>query len=331
MIQTRYSRSTSRHSPALHFVLVLGALTALIGCTAKEAIMPAPHTPQAPLESILAPGTQVERVAAGFQFTEGPVWHPDGYLLFSDIPANTIYRWTPGETEATVYRKPSNHSNGLTLDAQGRLIACEHDRRLSRQETDGTITAIATHYQGGRLNSPNDVVVHSDGSIYFTDPPYGLPGQKEGKEQPWNGVYRLAADGTLTLLDDSFERPNGLAFSPDEKTLYVDDSYRDHIRAFDVLPDGTLANGRVFADLGDPGAGGVPDGMKVDVLGNVFCTGPGGIWVISPDGEQLGRIVVPQQPANLAWGDADYKTLYITARTGLYRVRTLTGGKPAGG
>jgi gluconolactonase len=293
--------------------------------------MPSPSSTAEVPTSPIDPQAKIEQIASGFQFTEGPVWHPEGYLLFSDIPANTIYQWTPGESKATVYRKPSNHSNGLTFDAQTRLIACEHDRRVSRTEADGTVTAIATHYDNGRLNSPNDVVVHSNGSVYFTDPPYGLPNQKEGKEQPCNGVYRLAPDGTLTLLDDSFERPNGLAFSPDEQTLYVDDSYKDHIRAFDVLPDGTLANGRVFADLSLPGAQGVPDGMKVDRLGNVFCTGPGGIVVVSPEGEILGRIEVPEQPANLAWGDADYKTLYITARTGLYKVRTLIGGAPAGG
>jgi sugar lactone lactonase YvrE len=292
--------------------------------------MPVTTVPPALSGSILSPGTAVEKVLGGFQFTEGPVWHPDGYLLFSDIPANTIYHWTPGSSEAVVFRSPSGHSNGLTLDSQDRLLACEHDRRVSRTERDGTVAGIATHYQDRRLNSPNDIVVKSDGSIYFTDPPYGLPGQSEGKELDWNGVYRLAPDGTLTLLDDSFERPNGLAFSPDERTLYVDDSYRDHIRAFDVQRDGTLANGRVFADLSDPAAGGVPDGMKVDVQGNVYCTGPGGIWVLSPEGETLGRIEVPEQPANLAWGDRDYQTLYITARTGVYRVRTLIGGRPAG-
>jgi len=320
-------------SRTLGYLAIQSAVAfALTCCTIKETPMPkskgAPETPTSPIE----PGAQVEQVASGFQFTEGPVWHPDGYLLFSDIPADTIYQWTPGAAEATVYRKPSGHSNGLTLDAQGRLIACEHDRRVSRTEADGTVTAIATHYEGSRLNSPNDIVFKSDGSIYFTDPPYGLPGQTEGKELDCNGVYRLTPDGTLTLLDDSFERPNGLAFSPDEKTLYVDDSYKDHIRAFDVqTPEGTLANGRVFADLSDAGAQGVPDGMKVDVLGNVFCTGPGGIWIVSPDGVKLGRIEVPETPSNLAWGDPDYRTLYITARTGLYKVRTLTGGAPAGG
>ena len=270
----------------------------------------------------------VEKVAGGFQFTEGPVWVPDGSLLFSDIPANIIYKWTPGGASAEVFRQPSGHANGLTLDAQGRLLACEHDRRVSRTEADGTVVALAERYEGVRLNSPNDIVVKSDGSIYFTDPPYGLPGHEADSELGYNGVFRLAPDGTLTLLDDSFERPNGLAFSPDERVLYVDDTQRQHIRAFDVQPDGTLANGRVFAELVKPGAGGRPDGMKVDVRGNVYCTGPGGVWVYTPAGEHLGVIETPEIPANLAWGDDDLKTLYITARTGLYRVRTAVGGAP---
>jgi sugar lactone lactonase YvrE len=282
-------------------------------------------------ESIVGSAAEVQKLAGGFQFVEGPVWHPDGYLLFSDIPANTIYRWVPGASGAEVYRRPSNHSNGLTLDRENRLLACEHDRRVSRTEPDGTVASIAERYQGRRLNSPNDIVCKSDGSIYFTDPPYGLPKQTEGKELDYNGVFRLAPDGTLTLLDDTFVRPNGLAFSPGEKTLYVDDTAEMHIRAFDVLPDGTLANGRVFVDMREPGKDGVPDGMKVDVLGNVFCTGPGGIWVLSPEGEAVGRIEVPEVPANLAWGNADGKTLYITARTGLYCVRVKAGGAPAGG
>lgn len=279
------------------------------------------------LEAILG-GAAVEKVTAGFQFTEGPVWVPEGFLLFSDIPANTIYRWAPGSGSAEVWREPSGHSNGLTLDRQGRLVACEHDRRVSRTEADGAVVPIAERYQGKRLSSPNDIVVRSDGSIYFTDPPYGLPGKTEGKELDFSGVFRLSPDGTLTLLDESFELPNGLAFSPDESVLYVDDSHRAHIRAFDVQTDGTLANGRVFADLTNPEAQGVPDGMKVDVHGNVFCTGAGGIWVIAPSGDVLGVIAVPEVPANLAWGDDDLKTLYITARTGLYRVRTRTGGAP---
>jgi sugar lactone lactonase YvrE len=270
----------------------------------------------------------VEKIAGGFQFTEGPVWVPDGYLLFSDIPADTIYRWTPGSAAAEVFRKPSGRSNGLTLDREGRLVACEHDRRLSRTEKDGRVVALAERYEVRRLNSPNDVVVKSDGCVYFTDPPYGLPRQEEGRELDFNGVYCLAPDGTLTLLDDSFDRPNGLAFSPDERVLYVNDSRRGHIRAFDVQSEGALTNGRVFAELKDSGKEGSPDGMKVDVRGNVFCTGPGGIWVFDAAGEPLGLIEVPEVPANLSWGDDDLKTLYITARTGLYRMRMRTGGAP---
>ena len=283
-------------------------------------------------EDVLAPDAVVEKVAGGFKFTEGPVWiSGGGYLLFSDIPANVIYKWEPGSSEATVYRSPSGNSNGLTIDAQGRLLACEHsNRRVSRTEQNGTIVVLADNDQGKKLNSPNDIVVRSDGSIYFTDPPYGLPQQKVGKELDYNGVYRLAPDGSLHLLDDGFERPNGLAFSPDEKTLYVDDSHRMLIRAFVVQADGTLANGRLFAELKEPGQDGVPDGMKVDVRGNVFCTGPGGIWVFTPQGELLGKIELAEVPANLAWGDADGKTLYITAQTGLYRVRVKTGGKLPG-
>jgi sugar lactone lactonase YvrE len=292
--------------------------------------VPPTSVPPIAMEAVIAPGTHVELVAKGFQFTEGPVWHPSGFLLFSDIPASIIYQWTPGASQGVAYRTPSGHSNGLTLDGENRLVACEHDRRLSRTEQDGTVVTLADRYQGQRLNSPNDVVVRSDGSVYFTDPPYGLPNQSEGRELSFNGVYRLAPDGTLALLDASFVRPNGLAFSPDEKTLYVDDSDQGHIRAFDVLPDGSLANGRMFAELKDATQDGVPDGMKVDVQGNVLCTGPGGIWVIDPQGRLIGRIETPEVAANLAWGDADGKTLYITARTGLYRLRTRTGGRKPG-
>jgi gluconolactonase len=271
---------------------------------------------------------RVEKVVDGFQFVEGPVWVPDGALLFSDIPADTIYKWTPGEDKAEVFRRPSGHPNGLTLDRQGRLLACEHDRRVSRTERDGKVVTLAERYDGKRLNSPNDIAVKSDGGVYFTDPPYGLPGQSEGKELAFQGVYRIEPDGAVILLDASFERPNGLAFSPDERVQDVDDSYGGHIRAFDVGDDGMLSNGRVFAELERPGAAGVPDGMKVDIHGNVFCTGPGGIWVIAPSGKVLGTIEVPEAPANLAWGDGDLRTLYITARTSSYPIRLRTGGAP---
>jgi gluconolactonase len=271
---------------------------------------------------------EVEKIAGGFEFTEGPVWSPEGYLLFSDIPANTIYRWTPGSTSAEVLRRPSGHSNGLTFDGEGRLLACEHDRRVSRTE-EGRVVTLADSYNGGRLNSPNDVVVKSDGGVYFTDPPFGLPNREEGKELDFNGVFRLSSDGSLTLLDNTFSLPNGLAFSPDERVLYVDDSHMGHIRAFDVQADGTLSNGRVFAEIRNPGEEvGGGDGMKVDVEGNVFCTGRGGVFVFDSDGELLGSIVAPEIPANVAWGDDDLKTLYITARTGLYKIRVKTGGAP---
>lgn len=261
------------------------------------------------------------KIAEGFQFTEGPVW-VDDYLLFSDIPADTIYKYTD-VTE--LFLKPSGHSNGLTLDKQGRLIICEHDRRLTRMEEDGSKTVLADTYDEKRLNSPNDVVVKSDGSVYFTDPPYGLPNRKDGKELDFCGVYKLK-DGELTLLDDDIPLPNGLAFSPDEKTLYVADTSSAKIYSYDVTKTG-LENKRVFSDLGEVEGQGGADGMKVDLEDNVFCTGPGGIHVIDPDGIRFGVIRCPEIPANIAWGGPDYKTLYITARTGLYSIETQIGGK----
>ena len=269
----------------------------------------------------------VEHLASGLGFTEGPVWVGDR-LLFSDIPRNRIVQWRmlPEGPELTTLRAPSGNSNGLTLDRSGRLIACEHSaRRVTRTDFVGTITVLADSYQGKRLNSPNDVVVRTDGSVYFTDPPYGLGQGEAWKEQPCNGVYRLAPDGELSRLVDDFDRPNGLAFSPDESVLYVNDTARGHIRAFDVGPDGGIANGRIHAELrGDePGA---PDGMKVDREGNIYCTGPGGFWITDSTGKNLGRVLPPELPANLAWGDADWKGLYLTSRTGLYRMRLNVPG-----
>lgn len=276
------------------------------------------------LGEILAPNTQVEKVAGGFEFTEGPVWHPDGFLLFSDIPANTIYKWQP-KKKTEIFRQPSGNANGNTLDRSGRLVTGEHgNRRLSRTEKDGQIVTLASHYQGKRLNSPNDLVVKSDGSIYFTDPPYGI--EPEQEELGFYGVYHLAPDKTLTLLVDDFVRPNGIVFSPDETKLYVNDSEKGHIRVFDVQSDGMLANGKLFAEMKPSSGEGAADGMKVDIKGNVYSTGPGGVWIFSPNGELLGIIETPEAPANLAWGDSDYKTLYITARNSLYRVRLKNSG-----
>lgn len=279
---------------------------------------------------IVPNGSELEKLATGFMFTEGPIWNAaDGYLLFSDIPGNKIRKWTPaGGIE--IFRKPSGKSNGLTLDKQGKLLACEHaNRRVSRTESDGTVVTIADKYDGKNLNSPNDIVVKSDGSIYFTDPPYGLSaefGNPGEQELPFQGVYRLSADGEmLTLLVDDFEKPNGIAFSPDESILYINDTDKVHIRAFDVNADGTISNGRVFVEVSGDEEGNV-DGMKVDSEGNVYVTGPGGISVYKSSGKKLGRIDLPEVSANLAWGGEDWKTLYITASTSLYRIQLGVAG-----
>ncbi|MGO9569078.1 MAG: SMP-30/gluconolactonase/LRE family protein [Desulfomonilaceae bacterium] len=281
-------------------------------------------------ESIVPSGMKVDKLATGYHFTEGPVWNLDGgFLLFSDIPGNRISKWSQ-QDGISEFRFPSGKSNGLTLDRKGRLIACEHaTRRVSRTEDDGTVVTIASHFDGKKLNSPNDVVVKSDGSVYFTDPPYGLNpvfGTLEAPELPFFGVYRLSPNGDelRLLIDDSV--PNGLAFSPDETLLYVADTEMNHIRVFDVNSDGGTTNGRIFAQIpGDPLA---PDGMKLDSEGNIYVTGKGGIWILNPEGRRLGIIPVPELPANLCWGDKDWKTLYITARTSLYRVRLNIPGVP---
>ena len=269
---------------------------------------------------------RVQRLATGFRFTEGPVWSVQTRsLIFSDIPANKIFTITlNGRVE--IFRNPSGNSNGLTLDLQGRLIACEHgNRRVSRTEHDGSMTILADSFNGKPLNSPNDVVVKNDGAVYFTDPPYGI--KPEQQVQSIQGVYRLSPDGKeLQVVAHDFKGPNGLAFSPDETQLFIDDSStRRHIRVFDVRADGTLANGRLFYDMNVKETGS-PDGMKVDSNGYLFCTGPGGIWVFDPTGRHVGRILIPEQPANCAWGDDDFCSLYITARTSVYRIRVNTPG-----
>ena len=285
------------------------------------------------LEKIVATTEPVKDLAEGFGGSlgpaEGPLWWKEGgYLLFSDIHNDKRMKYAPGQG-VTVFQQPTNRANGLTRDLQGRLLACEHDtRRVTRQELDGSLTVLANSFQGRRLNRPNDVVVKSDGAIYFTDP-WTSPAAPEQWDLTFAGVYRLTPDlGTYSLLIDNFIVPNGLAFSPDESVLYVNDSRRGHIRAFDVLPNGTLAkqSDRVFADLrgSEPG---VPDGMKVDVEGNVYRGGAGGIWVLDPKGKKLGRIV-HGQPAttNIAFGGDDWRTLYITSRNHLGAVKVKIPG-----
>jgi gluconolactonase len=273
-----------------------------------------------------------EKLGTGFLFTEGPLWHPTGkFLLWSDMPGDHMRRWS-AKNGVTTFRQPCNKSNGLTYDRQGRLLACEHaTSQITRTEADGRIVSIATHYQGKQLNSPNDIVCKADGGIYFSDPPYGRAkfyGVERPQELDFQGVYRVGpAPRSTELLVDDFERPNGLCFSLDERRLFINDTARKHIRVFDVTPKGTLTNGRVWAETkGDkPGA---PDGMKLDAAGNVYCCGPGGIHVFNPEATLLEILEVPEYTANFAWGDDDYRSLFITASTSLYRVRRTTPGLP---
>ena len=281
-------------------------------------------------EGVVGNSVEFERLATGFIFTEGPLWHRrDKYLLFSDMPGDHLRRWSQKDG-VTTFRKPCNKSNGLAWDLQGRLIVCEHaSSHLTRTEPDGKITVLASHHDGKELNSPNDVVVKSDGAIYFSDPTYGRKphfGVPREPELSFRGVYRLTPDGkTLTLLADDFGQPNGLCFSLDEKVLFVNDTDKQHIRAFDVKADGTLANSRVWAKTVGEGQG-APDGMKIDSAGNIYCCGPGGIHVFAPDATCLGVIKVPEYTANFCWGDDDLRSLFITASTSVYRIRVATPG-----
>ena len=298
------------------------------------------------LDAIVPPDAKLEKLAGGFLFTEGPVWVPatantSGYLLFSDPNANTIYRWS-ADGQVSVFRTKSGYagfnvgeyhqpgSNGLALDTQGRLTINQHgNRRVVRVEPRGNITVLADQFDGKRLNSPNDLVYRSDGALYFTDPPFGLPKVFDDprKELPYSGVY-CVKDGQVKLVSAELDAPNGLAFSPDEKYLYVNNwnDKKKIILRYDVNQDCTLTNSTLFFDMTNAPGNDSLDGLKVDRQGNVYSTGPGGLWVISPEGKQLGLIKGPEDPHNMAWGDDDSKTLYITALTGIYRIRTNIAG-----
>ena len=305
------------------------------------------------VDAIVPSGAHVEKLADGLGFVEGPVWiHKghEGYLLFSDIPANVIDKWSPNGgvsvfleksgftgSDATDVGGQGNNgrapvillgSNGITLDKQGRVTFCQHgDHGVVRVGKDGKRTTLADSYEGKRLNSPNDLVYKSDGSLYFTDPPFGLRKRDDDpkKALAFNGVYRWS-NRKLEVLSKDLKGPNGIAFSPDEKYLYVNDSSGKFIMRFDALPDGGIANGHIITDMKADARPGVPDGMKVDRRGNIYCTGPGGFWIMSPEGKHIATVLTKELPANLAWGDADGKTLYLTARTGLYRIRLNVAG-----
>jgi len=292
------------------------------------------HKPE--MLELIAEDAEVERLGTGFTFTEGPLWHPDGYLLFSDMPGDVRRRWDE-ESGVTEVANPSNKGNGMTWDLDGRLLVCEHvTSSLVRMNPDGTGSgreALATHYDGRELNSPNDVVVKSDGSIYFTDPTYGrMPGFGLEREQEldFQGVYRLpAGGGELELVVDDFAQPNGLCFTADESLLYINDTDRAHIRVFEVGSDGSLRGGDVLADgigTGELESGELVDGMKLDEPGSIWVTGPKGVWVFSPEGEHLGVLEVPENVGNLNWGGPDWNWLFIPASTSMYRVQTKVSG-----
>lgn len=301
------------------------------------------------LSEVLEPGEPV-LVATGFVFTEGPLWHPDGFLYLSDVDAFIHYTVSLPDGAANVIRTDSGGANGATFDIDGRLVMCEQEaRRVVRTEPDGSIIVIADSYLGTRLNRCNDVVGKSDGSLYFTDPDRLLP--ESERQMGTSAVYRVSPDGGLHQVATDMNHPNGIAFSPDETKLYVSNSRPDpHLHVYDVDADGSLKNGRVFADMpyipAAPGAtferrpgdirsavekGGVPDGLKVDMEGRIYCTGPGGTWVWEAGGAHLGIIRTPEVPANVAWGDSDRRTLYMACRTSLYRLRTRTPGTPIPG
>jgi len=328
----------------LHVVLLSAAMAALFACGGAEA---PPETESASavdhgvgtilrvdpaFDAIVPADYKIEKLGDGMVFTEGPIWVREGgpYLLFSDVRGNAIYQWTPGGSVMPFIQpvfEGGVGSNGLTLDSQGRLMIAEHGKRqISRLPLpkEGERETVVDKYEGKRLNSPNDLVYKSDGWLYFTDPPYGLAKLEDDPERDldFNGIFRLSPDEkTLELLNRDQTRPNGIGFSPDEKTLYVanSDTAKKLWMAYDVTDDGKLENGRVFYDVTSETVEGLPDGLKVDKNGNMYGTGPGGVWVFSPDGTHLGTIQPEQVPANVAWGD-DGKTLYMTARTGLYRI-----------
>ena len=331
-------------------LLVLSLTVLLVGCSQAPPPAPVAETHgvgnivrlDPAFDSLVPKDAQIEKVGGGFQFTEGPLWRPDGHLWFSDVTGNVARSITPsGQVEVLIQNCGGQSSappgsfigcNAMVADKDGFVLLCQHtNRRIVRLAKDLTMTPYLEKYQGKRFNSPNDLVYKHDGALYFTDPPYGLLKQDDdpAKELKFNGVFRYAG-GKLQVVVKNLTRPNGLAFSPDEKTFYVDNSDPNYkvVMRYDVAADGTVTNGKVFADVTAEKEDGLPDGMKVDVQGNLYVSGPGGVWVFSPEGKHLGTIKPGETPANCAWAE-DGKTLYITARTGVYRIKLALDGEKA--
>jgi gluconolactonase len=331
-------------------LIVLSVAVLLVGCSQTPAPAPVAQTHgvgnivrlDPMFDSLVSKDAIIENVGRGFQFTEGPLWRPDGHLWFSDVMGNVVRSITPaGQVQVLIQNSGGQSSappgsfigsNAMVADKDGYVLLCQHNNRdIVRVAKDLRMTPFLQKYQGKRFNSPNDLVYKSDGTLYFTDPPYGLLKQDDdpAKELKFNGVFRYA-DGKLEAVIKDLTRPNGLAFSPDEKTFYIanSDQKRKVWMQYDVKPDGTVVNGRVFADVTAEKEDGLPDGMKVDKLGNVYGSGPGGVWVFSPGGKHLGTIKTPETPANCAWAE-DGKTLYITARSGVYRIKLAVAGEKA--
>lgn len=288
------------------------------------------------LFELVAADATVEQIATGFAFTEGPIWNPkENCLYFSDIPNDMRRRWSEADGDSIVREPsgtPAHKCNGMTYDGDLNLYVCEHSTSyLARETPDGASQTLASHYQDKELNSPNDVIVKSDGAVYFTDPTYGrwpVFGEERDTELDFQGVFRISPGGELSCVADDYEQPNGLCFSTDESLLYINDTPRAHIRGHDVNADGSISNGRIFAEnIGDGElANGVVDGMKCDALGNIIVTGPGGFWVFDHNGEHLGVIEMPETSANLNWGGADWSDLYCTCTTSVYRIRMKVSG-----
>lgn len=284
------------------------------------------------LGSVVGSSVTFETLGSGYLFTEGPVWHPVAqHLTFSDMPGDIMRRWD-AKGGVKTFRQPAAKSNGLAYDGEGRLLICEHaTSRVVRLEPDGRLETLASHHAGKELNSPNDIVVKRDGAVYFSDPTYGrmdVYGVPRRQDLGFQGVYRIdPGSGSVSLLADDFAQPNGLCFSLNERRLFVNDTDRQHIRVFDLTADGGLAHGRIWAETRGEGAG-APDGMKIDIVGNIYCCGPGGIHVFDPEATCLGVIKVPEYVANFCWGEGDYRSLFITASTSLYRIRTRIPGRP---